>query len=120
MSTLKVNALQDTSGKGFYPARVWVNFDQTGTLTINSDGGVSSLTDDGTGLGRITFSNTMSNVNYAFNGAVNTYFSSTRWDVHCIERNLTNFRSTSNVPFNAGYGGYAEYDFDKLSAVVTV
>ena len=34
MSTIKVNAFQDTSGNGFYPARAWVNFNGTGTVAI--------------------------------------------------------------------------------------
>ena len=38
MSTLKVNALQDTSGNGFYPSRAWVNFNGTGTIAIREDG----------------------------------------------------------------------------------
>jgi hypothetical protein len=65
MSTLKVNALQDTSGNGFYPARAWVNFNGTGTVAIREDGNTSSITDDGTGLYTVTFSNSLTDANYA-------------------------------------------------------
>jgi len=65
MSTLKVNALQDTSGNGFYPARAWVNFNGTGTVSIRDDGNVSSITDRNTGKYGVNYSSNFSNVNYA-------------------------------------------------------
>jgi hypothetical protein len=65
MSTLKVNALQDTSGKGFYPARAWVNFNGEGTIAIRDDEGVSSLTDHATGQHSANLSNTMTTANGA-------------------------------------------------------
>lgn len=65
MSTLKVNALQDTSGKGFYPARAWVNFNGTGTVAINDDSNVSSISDGGTGTYTVTFNNGFSNANFS-------------------------------------------------------
>ena len=68
MSTLKVNALQDTSGKGFYPARVWIDFDGAGTVGINADQGISSVTDAGTGRYNNNFSNNAPNVNYSTAG----------------------------------------------------
>jgi hypothetical protein len=97
----------------------WVNWRQSSTVSIYSSGGVSSVTDRGTGLARINFSSTKSNVNYGFNGSANTYITSTRWDVHCIERNITDIRSTSSVGVNMGYGGYAEYDFSRATVVIT-
>ena len=48
MSTIKVNAFQDTSGNGFYPARAWVNFNGTGTVAIRNDENVASITDNDT------------------------------------------------------------------------
>lgn len=122
MSTLKVNdIIEATSGGGkIWPSRAWVRWNQTGTLSILSDGGVSSMTDSGVGMGKINFDNTRSNSNYAFVGAVNTYYSTTRWDCHCTEYNYGSLvRSTSQVPYNIGYGGYAELDFSRNSAVIT-
>lgn len=65
MSTIKVNAFQDTSGKGFYPARAWVNFNGTGTVAIRDDGNVSSITDNGTGDYTVGIDNTLSSGSYA-------------------------------------------------------
>jgi hypothetical protein len=121
MSTLKVNTLQEATAGGatYFTAKAWVTWNQTGTVAIYSDGGVSSITDNGTGLATVGFSITKSNANYGFNGNVNTYYSSTRWDVFCTERNLTLVRSTSSVPINMGYGSFAELDFVRATVVIT-
>jgi hypothetical protein len=63
MSTIKVNAFQDTSGKGFYPARAWVNFNGTGAVTIRDDGNVSSITDNATGSYSVTLTNNFGDTN---------------------------------------------------------
>jgi hypothetical protein len=65
-STLKVNAFQDTSGVGFYPARGWVNFKGTGTVSIRDDERVSSISDNGTGRYTVNFSTNMTSANYAY------------------------------------------------------
>lgn len=67
MSTLKVNDIQEaTSGGGkIFPARVWLNFDGTGTISIKSDGNVSSITDVATGRTTANFSNNLADANYA-------------------------------------------------------
>ena len=119
MSTIKVDNLQTTGGAGLYPAKAWVNWNQTGTVAILADGGVSSITDNGVGLATISFSSTKSDINYGFNGSVNTYINTSRWDTFCTEMNYVYFRSTSSVPVNMGYGRYAEYDFVRATAVIT-
>ena len=67
MSTLNVNDIQEaTSGGGkIFPPRAWVNFNGTGTVAIRDDGNVSSITDNGTGLYRVNFSNNLTDANYA-------------------------------------------------------
>ena len=70
MSTLKVNTLQDTNGKGFYPARAWVTFNGTGTVSIHGDGNVDSIVDNGTGDYTVDFDNDLATTNYAVAGAV--------------------------------------------------
>jgi hypothetical protein len=47
-----------------YGVRAWVNFNGTGTLAIRDSGGVSSVTDVGTGAYRVNFSNNMPDVNF--------------------------------------------------------
>lgn len=70
MSTIKVNTLQDTSGKGYYPARAWVNFNGQGTVSMRDTASVSSITDRGTGLYTINFSNAFGNSSYSAGGSV--------------------------------------------------
>jgi hypothetical protein len=65
MSTLKVNTIQDTSGKTQYTAKAWVNFNGTGTVSIRASGNVSSVTDNGTGTYTINFTNAMTDKNYS-------------------------------------------------------
>lgn len=69
MSTLKVNdIIEATSGGGkIWPSRAWANFTGTGTATLNDDGNVGSLTDNGTGDITLNFSSSFSNANYAAN-----------------------------------------------------
>ena len=46
-------------------AKVWCNYNGTGTASIRDSINVASLTDNGTGTHSITFSNTMDNANYS-------------------------------------------------------
>lgn len=64
MSTIKVDAIQDTSGKGFYPARAWINFNGQGTISIRDDENFSSITDNGTGSYNASYTNSRANANY--------------------------------------------------------
>ena len=73
MSTIKVTNIQDTSGGNQSTseeifngrAKAWVNFNGQGTPTIRDDYNVSSLTDNGTGLFSINFTNALSSSSYA-------------------------------------------------------
>ena len=48
-----------------YGVRAWIIFDGTGTISIDASGGVSSITDVGTGSYRVNLSPSMPDVNYA-------------------------------------------------------
>ena len=70
MSTIKANDIQNASGgiptvKGqrLIPT-AWVNFNGTGTVAINDDEGVSSITDVDVGKYLINFTTAMANANY--------------------------------------------------------
>lgn len=63
MSTIKVDNFQTTGGASLYPARAWAQFHTTGTAAIDADGGISSLTDHGTGDTTFTLDNAMSAAN---------------------------------------------------------
>jgi len=56
--------LPDGRGKSQFTAKVWCNFDGTGTAAIRDSHNVSSITDNGTGDFTVTFSNNMGNTNY--------------------------------------------------------
>ena len=65
------NNLQMNSGFGSsataYGVRAWINFTGTGTVAILESGNVSSITDNGTGNYTVTFTNNMTDKNYAVN-----------------------------------------------------
>jgi len=48
-----------------YGCRAWINFNGTGTIAIRNSGGVTSITDNGTGNYTVTLSFTMPDTNYA-------------------------------------------------------
>jgi hypothetical protein len=56
-----------------YGCRAWVNFNGTGTVAIRASGGVTSITDNGTGNYTVNFSFTMPDANYSWvmNGRAN-------------------------------------------------
>lgn len=68
MSTIRVNAIQNTSGVEVYTAKAWVNFNGTGTVAIRAAGNVSSITDNGTGDYTVNFTTAMADANYAVAG----------------------------------------------------
>ncbi len=63
-------ALGNVGTAPVYAARAWVNFNGTGTVAIRASGNVSSITDNGTGLYTVNFTNAMPDVNYAANCSV--------------------------------------------------
>ena len=80
--------------------KAWINFDGTGTVSINDSYNVSSLSDDGVGLYTINFTSAMGNANYAYSGLKEDAASAldghinvvsplltTAFTVQCIENN---------------------------------
>lgn len=72
MSTIRVDNFGPSAGGTTYSARgiakAWVNFDGTGTIASRDSENVSSLTDDGTGLYTVSFTNAFSAADYAIAG----------------------------------------------------
>lgn len=62
MSTIKVNSIEpaNAGSEDYFLARAWVNFNGTGTVAIRADGGVSSITDSGTGRYQVNLSPALS------------------------------------------------------------
>jgi len=48
-----------------YGCRAWVNFNGTSTVSIRASGNVTSITDNGTGIYTVNFTNAMPDANYA-------------------------------------------------------
>ena len=75
-SELRVNTLKDASGNNSIAtsvvfngsAKVWINFNGTGTIAARDSYNVSSLTDNGTGQYTPAYSNNMSNDDYCATG----------------------------------------------------
>ena len=76
-SELRVNTLKDAAGNNSIgmsyvaegSAKVWINFNGTGTIATRDSFNVTSITDGGTGLYTVTIANDMGNVNYSTTGA---------------------------------------------------
>lgn len=71
MSTIRVNAIQDTAGVERFTARAWVNFNGTGTVAIRAAGNVSSITDNGTGDYTVNFTTAMVDLNFSVSAWAN-------------------------------------------------
>lgn len=109
MSTLKVNALQDTSGNGFYPARV------SGTLNgssfaLEQSNGVSSAQDNGVGNYQFNFSNNFSNAQYFACGVSCNYVAgfSSYIPLNYGGGNIDDTRTTSQCKVGAYESSYAD------------
>ena len=65
MSTIKVDTIKNTSNVEVFTAKAWVNFNGTGSPSIRASGNVTSITDNGTGIYTVNFTNAMTDTNYA-------------------------------------------------------
>jgi dipeptidyl aminopeptidase/acylaminoacyl peptidase len=99
MSTIKVNALQDTSGNGYYPPRAWVNWNAVSTTSIRNDGNVSSITDYGTGHFGINLSSSLTDANFVFSGYFGGVYSSSDGSVRCLVEVSDTARTSSFIRF---------------------
>ena len=93
--------------------KAWVTFEMDGTASIIADGGVSSLTDQGSGNPLFTLSNAISADNGSVWAAPGRYHngaeyplqsgakinSTTQWEVYCGQDN------TTKVDWDLGYSG---------------
>ena len=109
MRITSAGLLQFNSGYGSvataYGCRAWVKFNGTGTVAINASGGVTSITDNGTGDYTVNFSITFPDANYALgatcdadtvNGAV-CYMNSTSAPTTTTCRLATKLLNNSSI-----------------------
>lgn len=82
MSTLRVNAIQNSTGGDLINARgmaaAWVNFNGTGTVSIRQAFNVSSITDNGVGDYTLNFTSAMVDANISLAGAASRSVAGTR------------------------------------------
>ena len=118
MSTLVVSNISDgttTVGASYVTngsAKVWVNFNGTGTVAIRDSLNVSSITDRGTGAYTINANNAMSDANFSWVGsACNQGTAYGAYVVEGTQSGTANFdgRTASTVQVNTGgYGAWAD------------
>lgn len=79
MSNIKADTLSNLAGTQSVPvatvaqgsAKAWVNFNGTGTVSIQASFNVSSITDNGTGTYTVNFTTAMPDANYIVVGTAN-------------------------------------------------
>lgn len=115
--TTQVKSATNASGSApVYSARAWVNFKGTDTVTINSSGNVSSITDNSAGNYSVNFTTAMSDINCSV--------------ATCIDRNgsgsasdnavaLFSFVSTSKLNVFTSRSSVGDY-YDMLYVTVAV
>ena len=133
MSTLKAENIQSiTAGPPIFKtsagteagqlARAWVNFDGTGSITINDDFNVNSITDQGAGEYDIVFTTAMSNANYAVAALTSingSQFKGIFERKDGTTRSTTTFRITQATQSASSSGSNAgEADNDLMSVIV--
>ena len=107
MSTIKVTNIQDTSGGNQSTseqiargrAKAWVNFNGSGTVAIRDDFNVTSITDGGTGLYTVNYTNSMANANYAWVGQIGYSGDTTNslLNVEALSGNSNSYSSTTTT-----------------------
>jgi len=99
------DALSTATGSApSYSARVWVNFNGTGTIAVRNSGNVSSLTDNGTGDYTVNFTTALSASTYCITAHTNhvTNTSNTRG---FLQSKTTNRTTTTIRVVCVGDGG---------------
>jgi hypothetical protein len=97
-----------------YGCRAWVNFNGTGTVAIRASGNVSSISDNGTGLYTVNFTNAMPDANYST-------VAQCRWQVSgdSINTSITGSTfSASSVAIRVGDSGWTLKDSAEVDVSV--
>jgi hypothetical protein len=104
------NNLQMNSGFGSsataYGVRAWVNFNGSGTVSINASGNVSSITDNAVGNYTVNFTTNMPDINYSVSGitmieANNNVFVAGATDAPTVSAFRLNARTSGNTNYDA-------------------
>jgi len=91
-----------------YGVRAWINFDGSGTISINASGGVSSLTDIANAAYQVNFATAMPDTNFAM-------CISTR--IHGFDRTEIVARSTTSCQVGTFNVSGAGTEFDPVNVI---
>jgi|9_EtaG_2_1085328.scaffolds.fasta_scaffold110367_2 hypothetical protein len=85
-------------------AKSWINYEQAGTFAINDSFNISSVNDDGAGLGDTNYTNNFNNANYAAAGA-SSRVTATNQNAYWTfpTRGSNTVYSTSSTSWTSGY-----------------
>ena len=111
MSTLKVNTLEEATAGGatFFTAKAWVNFTVTGTVAINDDGNVSSISDLGTGRYQVNYSSSLATASNAPFSTANYNDSGASVWADAYSVGSSSFRTVVKSDADASLDAYAVY-----------
>lgn len=119
---LRLNAGFGSAGIG-YVCRAWVQFQGSSTVTINSSGNISSISDNGVGNYTLSFTNAFPDANYAVNfgvcsGSSGLNASFVGYVISATQYGTPNIKTTSTCQI--GFGDYTATPRDFAQLYVTV
>ena len=99
-------------------AKVWINFNGTGTIATRDSFNVTSITDDNTGRYTITIANDMSNANYSSvaGGCVDE---TTANNQQARQGPAVNNFATGSIQTHCGSNTYAQDDWTIVTAEIS-
>jgi hypothetical protein len=99
-------------------AKVWINFNGTGTIATRDSFNVTSITDDNTGRYTITIANDMSNTNYSSvaGGCVDE---TTANNQQARQGPAVNNFATGSIQTHCGSNTYAQDDWTIVTAEIS-
>jgi hypothetical protein len=101
-----------------YGCRAWVNFNGTGTVAIRSSGNVSSITDNGTGLYTVNFTNAMPDAEYAVTIAGRKNDGNDDGNFISAYGNTNRLPTTTSCPISTAFVALALQDFPSISVTI--
>jgi hypothetical protein len=121
ITAAKLDGAQSGSAP-IYGARAWVNFNGTGTVSINASGNVSSITDNGTGEYTLNFTTALPDSNYAWSGSARSGPDNDSNTRQVVSQRLSTFtKSTTELRIlvTAGTNSTIPNDSPDISVIVT-
>jgi hypothetical protein len=96
--------------------RAWVKFNGTGTVAINADFNVSSITDNGTGDYTVNFTNALADANYSAFGLTNTATADTSRPAIVIANTYSS--GSLRITTTGTYNNNSNYDVSAISVSI--